>query len=101
MTQAKSDFVNVQLSAAGVAFAGAVKQVRISNGHFSYTFTAGTAVRVLTSEWSRVLSRERYQGQPIFELESSATTTATTAAAQLNTLKAEEAQLEQQIAATK
>ena len=60
-----SDFVQVQLSAAGVAFAGTGGQVRIANGHFAYLFSATKPVRVLTSEWSRTLSRKTFNGAPI------------------------------------
>lgn len=66
-TQKPSDFVQVQLSAAGIAFA-AGGAVRISTAHFSYEFKPGTQVRVLTSEWSGALSRERISGETIFEL---------------------------------
>jgi len=61
------DFVQVQLSAAGIAFAGS-GTVRISNGHFNYAFTPGNSVRVLSSEWRRVLSLKNYQGSPILAL---------------------------------
>lgn len=80
MTTAASDFVEVQLSAAGVAYAGAGGAVRIANAHFSYVFTAATPVRVLTSEWRRVLSLKTYQGAAILQIVSEATATAETAA---------------------
>jgi hypothetical protein len=62
---AASDFVQVQLSASGVALGASV---RINNGHFSYTFAVGKPVRVLTSEWARVLSLKTFKGAQIFEL---------------------------------
>jgi len=62
-----SDFVQVQLSPSGAALAGESGVVRISNGHFSYVFSA-TPTRVLTSEWARVLSLKVCQGQPILML---------------------------------
>jgi uncharacterized protein YfiM (DUF2279 family) len=70
---AQSDFVQAQLSAAGIAMAGSAGVVQINTAHFSYKFSAGVAVKVLTSEWSRVLAKELYQGQPIFELATAAT----------------------------
>ncbi len=63
-----SDFVEVRLSAVGVSFAGASGSVRVANGHFAYTFTAATPVRVLTSEWRKLLSLKQYKGQPVFEV---------------------------------
>jgi hypothetical protein len=63
-----SDFVQAQLSAAGITFAGEGALVRISNGHFSYCFTPGNSVKVLTSEWRRFLSLREYQGKPILEV---------------------------------
>lgn len=66
MTQ--SDFVNVELSAAGVAFAGKGGVVRITAAHFDYTFAAGKTVRVLTSEWSRSLSKRLVNGKSILQI---------------------------------
>lgn len=59
-----SDFVDVQLSAAGAKLA----PVRISTAHFSYEFTAGATVRVLTSEWRRVLALESRGGAALLEI---------------------------------
>lgn len=63
-----SDFLSVELSAAGVAFAGEGGVVRISAAHFSYSFAAGKPVRVLTSEWSRTLVKEMHDGQPLLKV---------------------------------
>jgi hypothetical protein len=71
MSNGPSDFVQVQLSAAGVAMAGTGAQVRIANGHFSYVFTAGQSTRVLNSEWRRTLSLKMSQGKPIFQIAAS------------------------------
>jgi hypothetical protein len=68
MATAQSDFVDVQLSAAGVAMVGADGSLQITNAHLSYKFTPGASTRVLTSEWSRVLSKELFRGEPIFEI---------------------------------
>ena len=68
MSNGPSDFIQVQLSAAGVAFAGAGAQVRIANGHFCYIFTPGKPVRVLSSEYRRVLAVKLFNGAPIFEI---------------------------------
>jgi hypothetical protein len=63
-----SDFVQVQLSAAGITFAGEGATVRIANGHYSYFFTPGNPVKVLSSEWRRSLSLKNFQGTPILEV---------------------------------
>jgi hypothetical protein len=63
-----SDFVSIQLSAAGIEFAGPGKVVQVSNGHFSYKLSPGESVRVLTSEWRKALMRETWMGEPIFEV---------------------------------
>jgi hypothetical protein len=63
-----SDFVQAQLSAAGITFASKGASVRISNGHFSYLFTPGNPVKVLSSEWRRSLSIQAHEGQPILEV---------------------------------
>jgi sulfur relay (sulfurtransferase) DsrC/TusE family protein len=63
-TQKPSDFVEVQLTADGAK----VAPVRITNGHFVYKFKPGATQRVLTSEWSKIISKEKWQGKPLFEL---------------------------------
>ena len=63
---APSDFIQVQLTAAGIAFAGKSGTVRIANGHFAYVFAAAP-VRVLISEWSRTLSGKKINGAAILE----------------------------------
>lgn len=68
MANETPDFVQVQLSASGIAFAGEGAQVRIVNGHYNYLFTPGSPVKVLTSEWSRSLSLKNFNGQPILEV---------------------------------
>jgi hypothetical protein len=67
-----SDFVSVQLSPAGVAFAGAGGQVRVANGHFTYTFTAAAPVRVLSSEWTRLLSLKKVGAEPMLQVVAAA-----------------------------
>jgi hypothetical protein len=68
---ATPDLVQVQLSAAGIAFAGTGAQVIISNAHYSYSFAPGKPVKVLTSEWRRSLSLRMFDGQPVLEVASS------------------------------
>lgn len=80
MATATSDFVEVQLSAAGEKLAGAGGTVRIATAHFSYAFMATTPVRVLSSEWRRALSLKTYQGAAILEIVSDTTATAETQA---------------------
>jgi len=67
-TNVTPDFVQVQLSAAGISFAGAGAKVTLTNGHYNYAFTPGSPVKVLTSEWSRYLSLKSFEGQPILEV---------------------------------
>ena len=71
--QSKSDFVNVRLSVAGRAFAGDNGVVRIANAHMSYKFASDKPQRVLTSEWTKILSTEQVQGSPMFEIVPTAT----------------------------
>jgi hypothetical protein len=63
-----SDFVDLQLSSAGIAFCGQGASLRIANGHYDYTFTPGTPVRVLSSEWRRGFPVKTCNGQPILEV---------------------------------
>lgn len=95
-----SDFVNVQLSAAGAAAAGAKGQLRLLASHIDYTFTPGAPVRVLVSDWTKVLSRETLKGNLIFELapDGAAAAAASADESRLKTLQAEEAALEIAIA---
>jgi hypothetical protein len=67
-TPATPDFVELQLTAAGVAFAGEGGIVRMNNGHYSYTFTASQPVRVLSSEWRRGFPVKTFDGQPILQI---------------------------------
>jgi hypothetical protein len=64
MTTKPSDFVNVQLSAAGAKLGA----VRVATGRWAYAFEPGKSQRVLTSEWSRVLSQEKRGGESLFEI---------------------------------
>ncbi len=95
MSRQKTDFVELQLSEAGLAMAGKGGVLQIATARLVYKFTAGSTTRVLTSEWSRVLSREMYQGQPIFEVAPAA------APAQETTIAAEPADPESAKAAKK
>ena len=100
MATVNSDFVEVELSAAGVAAAGANGALRITAARMSYEFKPGVPVRVLTSEWAKVLSLETLKGKLLFELAPAATANAAdlaTAEAQLITLQAQEAAIESQI----
>lgn len=64
-----SDFVNVQISAAAAKLA----PVHVANGHFSYVFADSSAsVRVLTSEWRKVLSNISVNGVTVFTLAADA-----------------------------
>jgi hypothetical protein len=101
MADVNSDFVEIQLSADGAAMAGENGSVRITAAHLSYQFAPGARVRVLTSEWAKVLSRETLQGKTILELSpplAPGAAAATSTKAQLKKLQAEEAALQTQIA---
>jgi len=66
-TDRPGDFLNVRISSE--AAAAGINSFRVSNAHFHYEFTAETTTRVLTSEWSRVLSKEAHvYGMPILEI---------------------------------
>lgn len=92
-----SDFVDVQLSAEGVEQVGASGALRITAAHFSYTFKPGTRVRVLSSEWKRVLSSETLNGKTIFELAPAVAPVGPSAKAQAKQAQAEEAAIPSQI----
>ena len=96
MATNNSDFIDIELSAAGMAMAGAGGTVRIASRHLSYTFKAGAAIAVLTSEWTRFFSKQTYQGAAIFQLATAAG--AGNAQTQVNTLKAEVSELQAEIA---
>lgn len=68
MTGNKSDFIDIQLSAAGIAFAGKNGTLQISTGRFSYAFKPGESQRVLVSEWSRTIAQEMFEGKTLFEI---------------------------------
>ncbi len=64
-----SDWVQVRLSEAGLAFAGDSATVNVANTHMHYTFQGTTPTRVLRyAEWDKLLSKETINGQPMFEL---------------------------------
>jgi hypothetical protein len=65
-----SDWVQVRLSEAGLAFAGASGVVTVANTHMRYTFEGTKPTRVLRyAEWGKLLSKETINGQPMFELD--------------------------------
>jgi len=98
----RPDFVDVQLSPAGAAVAGAGGQIRIGAQHFDYTFTADKSTSVLTSEWSRHLSSEMVQGEKILQLTAAVVVqvgAGASPAVELAAVKAEEATLSAEVAA--
>jgi hypothetical protein len=100
MATAQSDFVDVQLSAAGVQVAGASGTITVTTQHFSYAFTAAGGTRVLTSEWAKTLSKETVNGQKILELTPAVVVNVAQGASvadQPSTLKTEEASLDAQV----
>jgi hypothetical protein len=95
MATAQSDFVDVQLSAAGVLVAGASGSITVITPHFSYAFTAAGGTRVLTSEWAKTLSKETVNGQKILELTPAVVVAVPQGAG--SALKTEEAALDTQV----
>jgi hypothetical protein len=66
---AGEDFVQVQLSAAGVKMAGAGGTVQIVIGRGNFSFKAGESQRVTNAyDWLVLLKDRRWNGQPIFEV---------------------------------
>jgi hypothetical protein len=53
-----------------MAYVGEGGALRIANGHYSYTFTPGATVRVLSSEWARGFPVIDYNGQPVLAVVS-------------------------------
>ena len=99
MATNQPDFVNVQLSAAGVLAAGTSGTITITTPHFNYAFTASDSTRVLTSEWSKLLSKETIEGQIVLQLVPQVLVTVAqgaSAADEIAALKAEEEALEEQ-----
>lgn len=65
MTTTKpSDFVMVQLTES----AQKLNAVRISTAHIAYEFKGTGPVRVLTSEWTRLLQYECRDGKKLFQI---------------------------------
>jgi hypothetical protein len=63
------DFVNVRLTEAGRAFAGEHGVVRVANAHMSYLFEGDQPQRVVyRGEWTSILSAEKHEGKPLFEI---------------------------------
>ena len=64
---AGEDYVQVQLTAAGVEMAGTGKYVRVLFANSDLTFDIGKPLRVTRFEWSSLRAR-LFKGQPIFEV---------------------------------
>ena len=64
-----SDFVQVQMSEAGIAFAGTGGTIRVENSRSHFVFTAGKPLRVVKSyEWGYLATQKNADGKPLFEL---------------------------------
>jgi hypothetical protein len=101
MSKPTPDFYDVQLSAAGQEMAGAGNTVRFATAKLDYTFTVGKTVKVLTSEWNRVLSLQMYEGNPILQIAPIVLASApanATPQQELQALKVEEATVTAEIA---
>lgn len=68
MAKDTPDFVQVQLSAAGLKLAGS-GPLKVANGTRSLTFTPGQTTKVERSyEWRAWLSTTMRNGEPLFEI---------------------------------
>jgi hypothetical protein len=66
---AGEDFITIQLSAAGVEFAGAGGVVAIRNSRREFEFHAGQPQKVLRAyEWSHILSPMMVGADPMFDV---------------------------------
>jgi len=63
----RDDFVEVKLSAKGEEIA-AGGPLRICGGKYEFCFVAGESQAVTAGEWKEILSRERRDGQAVFEI---------------------------------
>jgi hypothetical protein len=78
MAKETPDFVQVQLSAAGLKLAGS-GPLKVANGTRSLTFTPGQTTKVERSyEWRAWLSTTTHNGDPLFEIAPAATIPSTT-----------------------
>jgi hypothetical protein len=68
MAREFADFVDIELTPAAAAVVGDGGALRIATQHIDYTFTPGKSVRVLSSEWTRVLSRESLGGELLLQV---------------------------------
>lgn len=65
---AQSDFYDVRLTAAAAKTLGTDAKLRVTTGHFNYTFTPKAATRVLTSEWRKILKKVLIAGAVALEI---------------------------------
>lgn len=65
---ARSDFLNIELTAAALKIAGPKGAVRVTRRHIDYVFVPGAPTRVLTSEWNRVLSAQKCGGESLLQV---------------------------------
>ena len=88
MSNARPDFVTVQLSEAGRRMAGEAGTVGWANGRRHFSFKAGEPQEVERSfEWNHLLRHERFEGEPVLEEVPDAPQTAAYAAAETATDK--------------
>jgi hypothetical protein len=70
---AGEEFVQVQMSAAGVAYAGVGGVIRAENSRSHFAFVAGEAQRVVRGyEWGYLRDLKDAAGKPLFEIVPSA-----------------------------
>jgi hypothetical protein len=80
MAKTTPDFVQVQLTAAGLKFAGN-GPLKVSNGTRSLAFTPGQTTKVeLSYEWRAWLNNVTRDGQPLFEIAPDAASAGTASA---------------------
>ena len=85
---ARTDFVLIQLTAAGQKLAEN-GSMRVIARHIDYAFTGSKPVEVLTSEWARFFSRQRSGEDLLFELAPQTKATAQAAAKSVAAQKGE------------
>ncbi|ABF42417.1 hypothetical protein Acid345_3416 [Candidatus Koribacter versatilis Ellin345] len=64
----RDDYVYVRLTAKGEELAGP-HELRLAGGSYHFAFKAGEAQKVTRAyDWNVVLSKEKYDGEPLFEV---------------------------------
>lgn len=85
MARLTPDFVQVQLTAAGLKLAGG-SPLKVNNGFRSLTFTPGQTTKTeISFEWRAWLSTIAHNGEALFEIAPDSSTSATNASSATTT----------------